>query len=93
MDEFLGFRRRERLKPSRPTTTKPKALSGYSLCEQRVTGASHRKPPISLKPKRDKPHPYHQTTKPTTIPQKQKKDHQPMAFPLKHPQKICNSPQ
>ncbi|MBY8022068.1 hypothetical protein KW516_05000 [Vibrio fluvialis] len=55
MDEFLGFRRRERLKPSRPTTTKPKALSGYSLCQQRVTGASHRKPPIFLKPKRDKP--------------------------------------
>ncbi|ELH4234587.1 hypothetical protein RRK67_000255 [Vibrio fluvialis] len=63
MDEFLGFRRRERLKSSRPTTTKPKALSGYSLCQQRVTGASHRKPPISLNPKRDKPHPYHQKTK------------------------------
>ncbi|QTH09688.1 hypothetical protein, partial [Vibrio fluvialis] len=39
MDEFLGFRRRERLKPSRPTTKNPKAFSGHSLCQQRVTGA------------------------------------------------------
>ncbi len=39
MDEFLGFRRRERLKPSRPTTKNQKAFSGYSLCQQRVTGA------------------------------------------------------
>ncbi|MCE7585884.1 hypothetical protein LZS99_09870, partial [Vibrio fluvialis] len=51
--------------------------SGYSLCQQRVTGASHRKPPISLKPKRDKPLNKFQT--PTNhhqqipFPQKQKK--------------------
>ncbi|AVH32614.1 hypothetical protein AL475_12500 [Vibrio fluvialis] len=75
---------------------KPKALSGYSLCQQRVTGASHRKPPISLKLKRDKPLNKPQITnhyQQIPFSKNKKKDHQTMAFSLKHPQKISKSPQ
>ncbi|EKO3479266.1 hypothetical protein NSB40_003662 [Vibrio fluvialis] len=95
MDEFLGFRRRERLKPSRPATTNQGTfwlLFVPAKSDWRVTPQASYFPKPQTRQTSSLP-PENKKRLPIPIPQKQKKDHQPMAFSLKHPQKISKSPQ
>ncbi|EKO3500926.1 hypothetical protein ACTWWB_002533 [Vibrio fluvialis] len=84
MDEFLGFRRRERLKPSRPATTNQGTfwlLFVPAKSDWRVTPQASYFPKPQTRQTSSLP-PENKKRLPIPIPQKQKKTINRWSFPL-----------